>query len=430
MSQFELSLDSTRLAADKKTHSPQRTEPISTEEKLLSDSVLNINGKTRSNLFPWRGQFSPQLCEALLRSYATSGQHILDPFAGSGTVLVEAARLSMRATGTEINPAAALMAKTYDLCALKEPERLRLVEAVNVVVGNAISHGDSPLFEQKLTKEQKIEEALVRATNAAATEAGILLSALVVLLDLYQSPATASRVSQAWEKLRKLFLSLPYADLPVQVMMCDARKIPLAEHSIDLVLTSPPYINVFNYHQQFRRSVEALGWNVLRVASSEIGANRKFRGNRFLTVAQYHLDMAEALAEMGRTCKPEARIILVVGRESNVQKTSFQNSKILSRIAVEQLGLQLVLQQERVFTNRFGQSIYEDLLHFRPSSQMKKLDMTSLLTQAKQELEGARNRVHKDTREDLEEAITNVFTVSPSPIAKPTSAKKDLLQSE
>ncbi len=37
----------------------------------LSGSDLNIDLKTRSNLLPWRGQFSPQLIESLLLSYTS-----------------------------------------------------------------------------------------------------------------------------------------------------------------------------------------------------------------------------------------------------------------------------------------------------------------------------------------------------------------------
>lgn len=45
---------------------------------------LNIDNKERSNLFPWKGQFSPQLVEALLQTYAERGSFVLDPFLGSG----------------------------------------------------------------------------------------------------------------------------------------------------------------------------------------------------------------------------------------------------------------------------------------------------------------------------------------------------------
>jgi adenine-specific DNA methylase len=85
--------------------------PLNTTD--IPQSLLNIENKDRSNLFPWRGQFSPQLVETILDKYARSGFHVLDPFAGVGTVLYEAGLKGLRASASEINPAACRMAYTY-----------------------------------------------------------------------------------------------------------------------------------------------------------------------------------------------------------------------------------------------------------------------------------------------------------------------------
>jgi hypothetical protein len=139
----------------------------------------------------------------------------------------------------------------------------------------------------------------------------------------------------------------------------------LRDAEVDLVITSPPYINVFNYHQQYRAPVESLGWDPLHVARSEIGSNRKHRGNRFLTVEQYCLDIADVLNELRRVCAPSSRIIFVVGRESNVRKTAFYNGDIVTKLGVRCAGLTAEARQERVFQNKFGTMIHEDILHFR-----------------------------------------------------------------
>jgi len=56
----------------------------------MSQSTLDIDDKTRSNGFAWRGQFTPRLVESLLIAYCRDGAHVLDPFSGSGTSLFEA----------------------------------------------------------------------------------------------------------------------------------------------------------------------------------------------------------------------------------------------------------------------------------------------------------------------------------------------------
>src|SRR5262245_61645622 len=47
----------------------------------------------------------------VLVEFIGGGCHILDPFCGSGTVLVEARAAGLRATGVDLNPLAALIAR-------------------------------------------------------------------------------------------------------------------------------------------------------------------------------------------------------------------------------------------------------------------------------------------------------------------------------
>src|ERR687896_1699757 len=53
-------------------------------------------------LHPYLGKFVPQLEEVFLRRYAKPGQLVWDPFAGSGTTLVEANAYGARAAGCDV----------------------------------------------------------------------------------------------------------------------------------------------------------------------------------------------------------------------------------------------------------------------------------------------------------------------------------------
>jgi hypothetical protein len=207
----------------------------------------------------------------------------------------------------------------------------------------------------------------------------------------------------------------------VHVISGDARKLPLTNSTIDFVLTSPPYVNVFNYHQQFRRSAEALGWDLLEVAKAEIGSNRKHRGNRLLTVIQYCLDMAQVLHELARVCQEGSRVVVVVGRESNVRKTPFFNGDIVANLAVRSLGWFFVLRQERMFMNRFGSNIFEDILHFAVKKPVG-TSWTAPMEIAREVLIAARDRVPDEARADLEDVLVRMAEVKPSPLFVPTAA--------
>ncbi|MGD0113644.1 MAG: DNA methyltransferase, partial [Armatimonadota bacterium] len=59
----------------------------------------------------WTAKFIPQIPRRIIELYANPGDVILDPFMGSGTTLVEAARLGYNSWGTDINPLAVKIAR-------------------------------------------------------------------------------------------------------------------------------------------------------------------------------------------------------------------------------------------------------------------------------------------------------------------------------
>ncbi len=340
-----------QMTADFATKIPQR--------------LLDIKDKTRSNLFVWRGQFSPQLVETLIQAYCPENANILDPFVGSGTVLYEAARLGLAAHGFELNPAAWTFSKLYEFVNL--PFHLREL-AIRELQAKVAHEFPVVIFENDILPLEEVEDKIVRVSTLLGDYAKILCNALVVLLDIFNNQITGDFVQSKLMALAELVRRLPYSKKQIIADLQDARHLPLQRHSIDFVLSSPPYINVFNYHQNYRRSVETLGWDVLRVAKSEIGSNRANRGNRFLTVIQYCIDMAWVLQELARVVRPGGRIVLVVGYESKVLGVPFNNSKIIENLATQLGAFDPVLRQKRVFQNRYGQDIREDILNLAKRS--------------------------------------------------------------
>lgn len=330
-------------------------ETIPIDKISIPQCDLNIKNKTRSNLFAWNGQFSPQFIETLLCNYAHDEDIILDPFAGSGTTLCEAGRKGLSAYGMELNASAYYMAKTYELINKTIPERQALILEIEQILGN-ISNTDEII--------PTITTAIQENKN---TDLANLLSTLIVLMDLFNNELSVSSLQKKWNGLKKIVLEIPFSSAAIKIDMGDSRCLNCEDDMATLLITSPPYINVFNYHQKYRRSVETLGYDVLAIAKNEFGSNRKNRGNRLLTVIQYCIDMALSFWEAIRSCKDGARMIYVVGRESNVLGYSFCNSRLIFEIATQIFELPFLLRQERVFKNRFGQLIYEDILHFQNS---------------------------------------------------------------
>ena len=404
-------------------HATFATTPL--DKTSLPQGNLDIAERIRTNPLPWTGQFSPQLVEELLNAYGPSAGVVLDPFAGSGTSLVEAARQGFAACGSELNPAAVILARVYRLVNLDAAGRAAALDRLRARLFDAVGSPHGPLFssaEQVLKDRAALEGALVDMWRESDPgPARDLAAALVVLCDFHREHLDADLVHKTWLRLERTVRALPESAGSVVVHHADARALPVASGSVDLVLTSPPYINVHNYHQKFRRSVEALEWDVLAIAPSEIGSNRQNRGNRFLTVIQYSLDMALALREMARAAGADARLILVLGRESSVRGTRFFNGELVAEVAVKSAGLRIDMRQERVFRNRYGTDIYEDILHFRATDEIpdEALSLAAARRVAAEVLSVCRPLTRMEERPGLDDAIASVDRVSPSPMPAP-----------
>jgi DNA modification methylase len=355
----------------------EKIDSVSCDRDSIPQDKLDITQKSRASILPWRGQFSPELIELLLTYYSPDNSVILDPFVGSGTTLFESARKGLVCYGTEINPAAIEMAKTAHFVNIDASLRANIIETADAIAQESLLPFQEDLFSYYLRQKESIQletpvsdEQILAKILAQAKNNPLVHNILVNAVIRYQSDRRFTKITNLINALNEhtqIVKNLPYSSQKCRVFHGDARTINLPDKSIDVIITSPPYINVFNYHQNNRNTMELIGWDLLKIAKSEIGANRKNRQNRFLTVVQYALDMLDVLKEMRRLLRENGRAIIVIGRKSNIRGISIDNSRLVSAIG---LGASFILEnrQERKFKNKFGDIIYEDILHLKPST--------------------------------------------------------------
>jgi len=217
--------------------------------------------------------------------------------------------------------------------------------------------------------------------------------------------------------IRDLFFSLPHANKRVIANLGDARSLGLQyKNLVDLIITSPPYINVFNYHQNYRSIVECFGYDIMRVASSEIGSNRKHRSNRFKTVVQYAMDMGHTLFNTSMALKQGGRMIFVVGRESMVRKTPFYNSRIIKDIVEVIPSLHIESVNERKFGNRYGMCIKEDVITIIKHGEDEKFNLAEFEQIGMNHIKKALSYANSELEGDLFAILRRKEVVLESPI--------------
>ncbi len=386
----------------------------------LAQDKLDVVSKKRSNLFNWRGQFTPEFVEYILKTFVQQGQFVLDPFSGSGTVLHEAARLNIKATGIEINPAAYAMSKFFTFCNMQYSDRqdycndfeLKLNIHLSCLNGQKVYTENS---DYRLAYANLLYFSGKFGQSLTDKQERVLLLNLLFQSEKDKGLTLKDSIYKSFQYIKNAILGLPFTEQPINALLKDSRNAgDEFQNNVDLILTSPPYINVFNYHQNFRAIVESFHFDLLKVAHSEFGYNRKNRGNRFKTVIQYCLDMELAIRSFWTALKPNAKLILILGRESNVRSIPFYNGQLIIEILENSKGFCDIKTLERQFTNKFGINIKEDIIIATKSEELSSsLNGRNIaLKHLEHSLISTTNGVHYD----ISEAILNIEEVKPSPL--------------
>lgn len=393
------------------------------DRSFLPQRELDLTERTNTSLYSWRGQFSPGLACLLLEAYAKNDSVMLDPFVGSGTALFEAAKKRLECYGTEINPAAIQLASMVRFANLGDQERKRILDRAKMLFEEHLgSFFPTNLFLQHDQSDRSSDDLPRAVSRMLKDAAGDTLlhnfAVTTVMLSMGNGDSLeASYLQNAIARNRLIVEKMPVSDKTCKIIAGDARDLPLPDDIVDLVVTSPPYINVFNYHQNYRKAMEIMGWQPLRSAKSEIGANRKHRGNRFMTVVQYCMDLARVFAELKRVLNSDGAAVFVVGRESRVRDIPFHNGCLLALTAVGEETFHLERWQERRFINRYGEEIYEDLITLTPNQESGGAPSVefgrSVGTQAL--IRALDNAEKEEIRCDIRRAVECAKDIQPSP---------------
>jgi DNA modification methylase len=154
------------------------------------------------------------------------------------------------------------------------------------------------------------------------------------------------------------------------VHLGDARRLPIQGGTVDLVLTSPPYLNAIDYMRCSKFSLIWMGHTVgeltgtrSRSVGTEVGrpeADRDEEVARIITdlklrpilsrrdeaiLARYVDDMRSALSEVARVLTPGGKAVYVVG-ENTIRGTYIRNSVVISKVA-QLSGLKLEKRYSR-----------------------------------------------------------------------------------
>jgi SAM-dependent methyltransferase len=355
--------DLARLLARALDVQPARA-PAPTESGADDADRVHVHG---FHAYPAR--IHPTTAACLVRAVSREGATVLDPFCGSGTVIVEAMLARRRAIGTDLNPIAVKLAKlktalpeaparaaiasTAEAVGAFATDRRKrragatkryppedvalfdphvLLELDSIQAGIAARSGPEPIVRDAL--ELVLSAILIKVSRRASET-----SAAMVPRRLAAGFATRLFVSKAAELARRLgdfALQLPAGVPPPRIELDDTAKLRTVPAStVDAVVTSPPYVSTYDYFAQHSARLRWLKLDATRFAASEMGARRRFgKLDAHAARSEWSRELVGVLRSIRRVCRPNARVVMVLA-DSAVQDEALRADTILAAVARE-----------------------------------------------------------------------------------------------
>ncbi|MBA4098505.1 MAG: DNA modification methylase [Rhodospirillum sp.] len=318
----------------------------------------------------YRACFKPQLPRFFIEAFTEPGACVYDPFSGRGTTLIEAALLGRRPIGNDVNPLSRLLIAPR----LKPPSIADVVARLKALARILPQSGDAPEDLLAFYHPDTLRD-IARLRTCFLEQPGDAVDAWIRMVCLnrltghssgffsvYTLPpnqATSAvrqrKINQARKQVppkrdvfeivlrkTKALLKAPlpagYGDAGARILTGPAERTPdIADACVDLLVTSPPFLDVVDYPTDNWLRCWFAG---IEPATVPITLHR--------SLADWEQFVARCFSEFARVVRPGGRIAFEVG-EVRGGKLALEHT-VLSAAAGLPLQPLAVMINRQVFT--------------------------------------------------------------------------------
>lgn len=325
-------------------------------------------GYLTHNYHPYPCKFVPQIPNQIISQYSKEGDTVLDPFVGSGTTLTEASLLNRNGIGIDLNPVAVLSTKVKTSVLNNNDKKLvfEILEKIqfkntkdyrnfikqnfyqnNIPKWNNINHWFLPFVITELSALKN----LINQTENSKVRNFLLLgfSNVIIPISNQDSETRYVAVSKGTKKMDLFSLfskkiismlkrndeyALQRSSSKIKVYHDDARKMnKIKDKSVNLILTSPPYLNTFDYYLYHKLRIHWLGFEPSEVRNSEIGCHHT--ANKFdVGYPKYMSALSSIFSEFNRVLTDNGYVYIVIG-DALLEKVPVNSLDLVKELALE-----------------------------------------------------------------------------------------------
>lgn len=352
----------------------------------------------RGSVHPFPARMAPGLALAEV-SRLSPRAVVLDPMVGSGTVIAIARANGLRGIGFDVDPLAVLTARVWTRTIDTDKVRLGAREVLRSakLIASGLKQRDSyPVAADAETRafvrywfddyaRRQLAALAIAINNVGARNVKEALWCAFSRQIIAKQAGSSLARDLAHSRPHRAFARSPRKPFPTflsavdsvvagcvhlgmkkvgpraTVKVGDARRLDVADRSVDLVFTSPPYLNAIDYLRCSKFSLVWMGHSIaelraIRAGSvgAEVSADSDSMGReavdslplrpplspRMLGILRrYADDMARSVSEVRRVLNRRGRAVYVIG-ENTIRGTYVPTSKLFEFLAGQE-GLEL-----------------------------------------------------------------------------------------
>jgi hypothetical protein len=377
----------------------------------FAERDMRLNSTT---IHPFPARMAPEITYDVLDRFRGKAISVLDPMAGSGTTLIAAKSRGFEAIGFDSDPLSVMLTSAW-VCSFSRHD---LFVAANRIINKARllyelgtgcpqypSEADAEtrafirFWFDKNNRRQLSALSIFIKDEVRDDIRNLLwcaLSRLIIAKKNGASIAADISHSRPHRDLNKKCLRpidlfersvqevarrAPFADRPAsglepKITLGDARNLPLMKDSVDLILTSPPYLNAIDYLRGHKFSLVWMGWSIgdirlvrSKLIGSEVGLLElqprsclwkarnslgaiNLLGRPYLSIVnRFVQDMELVMSEINRVLRRSGSAIIVIG-ESQLKGIRLRNARML-KVLAEESGLSCInLRRRKLLPNK------------------------------------------------------------------------------
>lgn len=344
-------------------------------------------------LHPYPARYIPQIPRKAILKFSKPGDVVLDPFCGCGTTLLESSLLGRPSIGVDNNAVAILVTRAKmahyskgDLTNLRD-----FSSNIDNLISQAPEDAWRPEYknsdywfdERAIVELSKLKWAVNTLEEPSRTFALAVFSSIIVRVSYQDSDTRYARIERSYqsnetirayksrltEAIEQLVTMAERTRSKTEVYLADARDLSFLQNSsVDFIVTSPPYLNAYDYHKYHRHRLHWIEGDVAFARDREIGKHDTFTRPK-ATPDRYFEDMQKCFVEWHRILRSSGKAMVVVGDaivSGQPVPIADQFTKIMTKLGfrLEHHWLRNLLKESKSF-NRSSRIDQEHVLLYK-----------------------------------------------------------------